>query len=150
MKASGIYNALKGLSHEIFGPVYWPVWMHLGLNKNRFWFLNFKGAPLKWGRHFKFLCVSVQTFSEILLWETGDSVVANHSPRTGDSVANHSRRFYDSPRNISTLSSVSRRTANQNSTKIWEPQAQLPIILRDSKNLWECLAWNASKLKISI
>ncbi len=36
---------LKGLSHEIFGPVYWPVWMHLGLNKNRFWFLNFEGAP---------------------------------------------------------------------------------------------------------
>jgi hypothetical protein len=37
---------LKGLSHEIFGPVYWPVWMHLGLNKNRFWFLNFEEAPL--------------------------------------------------------------------------------------------------------
>jgi hypothetical protein len=36
---------LKGLSHEIFGPVYWPVWMHIGLNKNRFWFLNFKEAP---------------------------------------------------------------------------------------------------------
>ncbi len=33
---------LKGLSHEIFGPVYWPVWMYLGLNKNRFWFLNLK------------------------------------------------------------------------------------------------------------
>ncbi len=38
---------LKGLSHEIFRPVffYWPVWMHLGLNKNLFWFLNFKEAP---------------------------------------------------------------------------------------------------------
>jgi hypothetical protein len=36
---------LKGLSHEIFGPVCWPVWMHLGLNKNRFWFLNFIEAP---------------------------------------------------------------------------------------------------------
>jgi hypothetical protein len=35
---------LKGLSHEIFRPVYWPAWMHLGLNKNRFWFLNFKEA----------------------------------------------------------------------------------------------------------
>jgi hypothetical protein len=59
-------HSLKGLSHEIFGPVYWPVWMHLGLNKNRFWFLNFKEAPSIWGSHFKFLCVSVQTFSEIL------------------------------------------------------------------------------------
>jgi hypothetical protein len=57
---------IKGLSLEIFGPVYWPVWMHLGLNKNRFLFLNFKGAPSTCGRHFKFLCVSVQTFSEIL------------------------------------------------------------------------------------
>jgi hypothetical protein len=36
---------LKGLSQEIFGPVYWPVWMHLGLNKNRFRFFNFKEAP---------------------------------------------------------------------------------------------------------
>jgi hypothetical protein len=35
----------KGLSYEIFGPVYWPVWIHLGLNKNRFWFLKFKEAP---------------------------------------------------------------------------------------------------------
>jgi hypothetical protein len=38
----------------------------MGLNKNRFWFLNFKEAPSIWGSHFKFLCVSVQTFSEIL------------------------------------------------------------------------------------
>jgi hypothetical protein len=37
---------LKGLSHEIFEPVYWPVWIPLSLNKNRFWFLNFKEAPL--------------------------------------------------------------------------------------------------------
>jgi hypothetical protein len=39
-----INTILKGLSHEIFGPVYWPVWMHLGLNKNCFWFLNFEEA----------------------------------------------------------------------------------------------------------
>ncbi len=61
-----IREDLKGLSHEIFGPVYWPVWMHLGLNKNCFWFLNFEEAPSIWGSHFKFWCVSVQTFSEIL------------------------------------------------------------------------------------
>ncbi len=29
---------LKGLSHEIFWPVFLPVWMHLGLNVNRLWF----------------------------------------------------------------------------------------------------------------
>jgi hypothetical protein len=61
-----LQQLLKGLSHEILGPVYWSVWMHLGLNKNRFWFLNFEEAPSKWGSHFKFWCVSVQTFSEIL------------------------------------------------------------------------------------
>jgi hypothetical protein len=31
-------HILKGLSHEIFRPVFWPVWMHLGLNVNRLWF----------------------------------------------------------------------------------------------------------------
>jgi hypothetical protein len=58
--------SLKGLSHENFGPVYWPVCIHLDLNENRFWFLNFKEAPSVWGSHFKFWCVSIQTFSEIL------------------------------------------------------------------------------------
>ncbi len=55
--------------------------------------------------------------------------VANPSPRTGDSVANPSQRFEESLRNIYTLSSVSWRTANQKSTKIGEPEAQLPILL---------------------
>jgi hypothetical protein len=26
---------LKGLSHEIFGPVFWAIQMYLGLNVNR-------------------------------------------------------------------------------------------------------------------
>jgi hypothetical protein len=78
---------------------------------------------------------------------TGD-LVANPSLRTGDSVANPAWRFYEShPRNIFTLSSVPWRTANQKSMKIGDPQAQLPILLHDSKNLGECLARNASKLK---
>ncbi len=36
----GTAAGLKGLSHDIFGPVFWTVCMHLGLNVNRFWFLN--------------------------------------------------------------------------------------------------------------
>ncbi len=40
---------LKGLSHEIFEPVFWPVWMHLGLNVNRLWFLKFTDAHLTLG-----------------------------------------------------------------------------------------------------
>ncbi len=66
--------------------------------------------------------------------------VANPSLRTKESVANPSQRFYESPRNIYTLSSIAQRTAKQNSTKIGEPQAQLPIFLRDSKNLRERVA----------
>jgi hypothetical protein len=37
---------LKGLSHEIFGPVFWTVLMYLGLNVNRLWFFNINDAPL--------------------------------------------------------------------------------------------------------
>jgi hypothetical protein len=43
---SYLTGPLKGLSHEIFGPVFWPVWMYLGLNVNRLRFLNFNAAPL--------------------------------------------------------------------------------------------------------
>ncbi len=57
--------ALKGLSHEIFGPVLWAVWIYLGLNVNRLW-LNFNDAPFILVNYFKFLCVSGQTVSEIL------------------------------------------------------------------------------------
>jgi hypothetical protein len=45
---------LKGLSHEIFWPVFWPVWVHLGLNMNCLWFLNFNGAPSILDNYFKF------------------------------------------------------------------------------------------------
>jgi hypothetical protein len=31
-------SELKGLSQKILGPVYWLLWMHLGLNKIRIWF----------------------------------------------------------------------------------------------------------------
>jgi hypothetical protein len=54
--------ALKGLSHEIF----WPGWMHLGLNVNRLSFKIFLEAPSIFGNYFKFWCASYQTFSEIL------------------------------------------------------------------------------------
>ncbi len=46
---------LKGLSNEIFRPVFWPVWMRLGLNVNRLWFkifmklLRFLAAILSFG-----------------------------------------------------------------------------------------------------
>jgi hypothetical protein len=45
---------LKGLSHEIYGPVFWAVRMYLGLNVNRLWFLNFNDAPLILDNYFKF------------------------------------------------------------------------------------------------
>jgi hypothetical protein len=45
---------LKGLSHEIFGPVFWAVRMYLGLNMNRLLFLNFTDTPLILDNYFKF------------------------------------------------------------------------------------------------
>ncbi len=45
---------LKGLSHEIFGPVFWAVRMYLDLNVNHLWFLNFNDAPLILNNYFKF------------------------------------------------------------------------------------------------
>jgi hypothetical protein len=40
--------------HEIFGPIFWPVWIQLGLNMNCLWFLNFNDAPLILVNYFKF------------------------------------------------------------------------------------------------
>jgi hypothetical protein len=47
-------QTLKGLSHDIFGPVFWAVWMYLDLNVNRLWFSNFNDAPLILDNYFKF------------------------------------------------------------------------------------------------
>jgi hypothetical protein len=56
---------LKGLSHEIFRPIFWPVWMHLCLNVNHLWFFNFKEGSSILYSYFKYWCVSYRTFSEI-------------------------------------------------------------------------------------
>ncbi len=37
---------LMWLSHEIFGSVFWAVWMYLDRNVNHVWFLNFNDASL--------------------------------------------------------------------------------------------------------
>jgi hypothetical protein len=60
------FQNLKGLSHEIFRPVFWPVWMHLGQNVNRLWFFNFKEGSSILYSYFKYCGVSYQPFSEIL------------------------------------------------------------------------------------
>ncbi len=59
-----LLGTLKRLSHEIFLPVFRPVWMHLGLNVNRLWFFNFKKSSLILYSYFKYCCVSYETFSE--------------------------------------------------------------------------------------
>ncbi len=91
-------NSLKGLSHEIFGPVYWPGWMHLGLNKNRFWFLNFKKLLRYEAAILSFYAFQLNLLGDSQNLREGlatEDLVANPSPRIGDSVANHSRRFCD-------------------------------------------------------
>jgi hypothetical protein len=65
-------ETLKELSHEIFRPVFWPVWMHLGLNVNCLCF---------------FILKRVLRFYTVIL-----SIDAFHTKP--------SRRFYESPRII--------------------------------------------------
>jgi hypothetical protein len=47
-------QTLKGLSHDIFRPGFWPVWMHLGLRVNcvPVWFVNFYDSPVILDSHF--------------------------------------------------------------------------------------------------
>ncbi len=47
-------QALKGLSHEIFSLFFWPVWMHLDLYVNCFWFVHFNDAASTLDDYFKF------------------------------------------------------------------------------------------------
>jgi hypothetical protein len=122
------YN-LKGLSHEIFGPVFWPVWMHLGLNRNRFWLLNFKETPLIWDSHFKFWCVSCQPFLEILRiskdWQL--------SQRFADIYLN-CKLLWDT---LMLLKNILREPKTQLPILLRELETQLPILLGDSNNLRE-------------
>jgi hypothetical protein len=48
------FNTLKGLSHEIFTGIFWLERIYLGLNENRYWFLNFKGASSILDSYFKY------------------------------------------------------------------------------------------------
>jgi hypothetical protein len=108
-----IFCLLKGTVAWDFGPVFWPVWTDLGLNMNHFWFLSFKEAPLIWYRHFKFWCVSCQTFSEIL-------------------------RISEKDRQLNPLmlwKNILGEPRTQLPILLWELGTRLPILLRDSKNL---------------
>ncbi len=151
------------MSHEIFRPVFWPVWMHLGLFENRLSFSNCHEAPSIFGSYFKFWCLSYQTFSEIRRisekdwqlnpWfskkERHSYVVEEHSRRTAELVVNHSRRFYESQISNDTLCNISRKTANPEKRKIGDPQIQLSILFGDSTNIREGFVWNASMLKLA-
>jgi hypothetical protein len=125
-----VYNAstkrgtdfLKGLSLEIFGPGHWPVWMHLGLNKNRFWFINFKEAPSIWDSLFKFCCVSVQTLEKV--WQL--------SPRFSEIYLN-CHLLLDTLMLLKNILGEPRTVANPSR----ELGTQLPILLGDSTNFRE-------------
>ncbi len=108
------HYALKGLSHEIFRPVFLPVWIYLGLNGNRFSFLNFKEDSFILDSYFQYWCVSCQTFSEIrriskkdwqLTWHFSNFLLfwVSGPPRNAAKGVNTSRRFVESLRMIDTL-----------------------------------------------
>jgi hypothetical protein len=54
LQAKHIKKYLKGLSHEIFPVIFWIEWIYLGLNDNRYWFLNFKEGSSILDSYFKY------------------------------------------------------------------------------------------------
>ncbi len=138
---------------------FFSVWIPLGLNVNRFWFLNFNNITSILDNYLKFWCVSGQTFSEkVYLYYKllGDmlKLLKNilREPRTQLSILLSEPRaqlpiLLGDPINLRvgfTPGSFSRRTTNKISMKIGEPRAQLAIICRQG------LPWNASKLKMAV
>ncbi len=121
---------LNGLSHEIFGPVFWPVWLDLGLNMNRFWFLSFNEAPSIWDRHFKFWCVSCQTFSEILRISEKDWQL---NPRFSEIYLN-CKLLWDT---LMLWKNILGEPRTQLPILLQELGTRLPIFFRDFKNLRE-------------
>jgi hypothetical protein len=122
-----LLDHLKRLSHEIFRPAFWPLWMHLHLNMNHVCFKNCYDAHSIFGGYLKFLCVSYQTFSEILRiskkdwqlnsWFSNNQrhayIVEEHSRRTAELVVNYSRRSYKSLRSIDTFAAFLRGPQTQ-------------------------------------
>ncbi len=146
---------LKGLSHEIFTIIFWLEWIYLGLNENRYWFLNFKEGSSILDSYFKYWCVPYQTFSEIPRisekdWQLGPRFSnfsffwVSGSPRNAAKGVNTSRRFVESPRMINNHFRSSPRMFN-----ISVSLRQLSILLGDSTNLREGLVWSTPKLKIA-
>ncbi len=92
-----------------------PVWIHLGLNVKRFWFLNFNKVPSILDKYFKFWCVSGQTFHEILRISEKDWQL---SPQFSKKVYLYNKLLGDT---LMLLKNILR--------ELW---TQLPILLRDS------------------
>ncbi len=99
-------TVLKGLSQEIFTFIVWLEWIYLGLNGNRFWFLNFKDCSPILYSYFKYWCVPYQTFSKILWisekdWQLSPRfsnfsfIWVSGPPRNVAKGVNTSWRFYE-------------------------------------------------------
>ncbi len=86
--------------------------MCLGLNVNRFWFLNCNDAPSILDDYFKLWCVSDHIFSEILRISEKDLQLSlwyssfHRSLRNASYRVDAFRRFLESQRRIATESSV--------------------------------------------
>ncbi len=149
-----VQRDLKGLSHEIFRPVIWDVWVYLGLNVNPLWFLNFNDAPFILDTYFKFWRVSGQTFSEILRISEKDwhlslrfsifhRFLVSSSPEKrclGWKYFSENRRISENDWQLSPqFSENDWQLSPQLSKKDWQRSPRLPILLGDSKNLREGL-----------
>ncbi len=119
---------------------FWLEWIYLGMNKNRYWFLNFKEGSSILDNYFQYWCVPYQTFSEIRRtsekdWQLGPRF-SNFSffwvsgpPRKAAKGVNTSRSFVESPRMIDSQFCGSPRMFFNN---ISVSLRQLSILLGDS------------------
>ncbi len=101
-------------------PSFLLVWIHLGLNVNRFWFLNFNNVPSILDNYLEFWCISGQTFSEIRRISEKDWQL---SPRFSEKVNFYYKLLGDM---LMLLMNI-----------LGEPWTQLPILLRE---LWTQLS----------
>ncbi len=136
---------------------FWLERIYLGLNENRYWFLNFEECSSILDIYFKHCCVPYQTFSEIRRISEKDWQISprffNFSffwvsgpPRNATKGVNTSRRFYESPRmSDNQFRGSPRMFFNNKSVSL----RQLSILLGDSKYLREGLVWSTPKLKIA-
>ncbi len=122
---------LKRLSHEIFCPIFLPLWINLGLNVNRFCFFRYSNVSSILDNYLKFWCVSGQTFSEIPRISDKDWQL---TPRFFKKVFMYYKLLWDT---LMLLNNILGDQRTWLPVLLRGPRTQLSILLGNSMNLRE-------------